>query len=170
MNILALTSLSFGMSMDAFAAALAKGATNKHPSWLMALKGGVFFGTVEAIAPMIGFFLAKVASDRVASFDHWIAFGLLLFLGVRFIGEAYKDTNMIQETPNANQTMLLMTAIATSIDSVVIGVSLAFLQVNIYLACILIGFATTLMATLGLYLGNRLGAYFGRLAMGFFLA
>lgn len=167
MNLLALTSLSFGMSMDAFAAALAKGATDKNSSWLLALKGGVFFGVVEATAPMLGFLLAKVASDQVASFDHWIAFVLLMVLGVRFITQAIWGDHTPAQATTANQSMLLMTAIATSIDSMVVGVSLAFLEVNIYLACALIGLVTTLMATMGLYLGNRLSAYFGKLAMAF---
>lgn len=167
MNLLALTSLSFGMSMDAFAAALAKGAADKNSNWILALKGGVFFGVVEAIAPMLGFLLAKVASDQVASFDHWIAFVLLMVLGMRFMTQAIWGGQSSTQVIASNQAMLLMTAIATSIDSMVVGVSLAFLEVNIYLACALIGLTTTLMATIGLYLGNRLGRYFGKVAMAF---
>lgn len=167
MNIFALTSLSVGMSMDAFAAATAKGATNKHPNLLRALQGGLFFGVVEAIAPLVGYALGKVASEQVASIDHWLAFVLLLILGVRFIIQAIND----DEAPDDAQQhkgylALLVTAVATSIDSMVVGVSLAFLHVNIWLACLLIGVSTTVMATLGLYLGNRLGQKFGRVAMG----
>lgn len=165
MNIIALTSLSFGMSMDAFAAALAKGATDKHPRFIKALKGGLFFGVIEGIAPLMGFLLGTVASDKVASFDHWVAFGLLGFLGVRFIREALYGTQSDQPQ-RIGFAMLLLTAVATSVDSVVVGVSLAFLEANIWLASVLIGMATAIMATTGLYVGHRLSEQFGRVAMG----
>lgn len=166
MNVIALSSLSVGMSMDAFAAALAKGATNNKPSFFYALKGGLFFGVVEAIAPMVGFLLAKIASDTVAEIDHWLAFILLMFLGGRFLWQAkYGDTDSDPSVPNDDWWMLIITAVATSVDSMVVGVSLAFLQVNIYLACLLIGLATTVMATIGLYLGHRLGRQMGKWAM-----
>lgn len=164
MNIFALTSLSFGMSMDAFAAATAKGATNKHSNFIRALQAGLFFGVVEAVAPLIGYGLGSVVSEQVASIDHWLAFVLLTILGVRFIVQAFNDKPYDNERQQGCW-LLVMTAIATSVDSMVVGVSLAFLHVNIGLACLLIGVATTIMATLGLYLGNRLGQRFGRWAM-----
>lgn len=181
MNVLTLTTLSFGMAMDAFAVAVAKGASEQRPRLWQAVQGGLFFGVVEGMAPFIGYCLGKATESWVQTFDHWVAFGLLGVLGVRFIYEAVcydekmdKQTNEQQaeqqdkqeQTSTSNITLMLITAIATSIDSVVVGVSLAFLDVNIVLACVLIGLATTIMATGGLYLGNRLGASFGRYAMG----
>ncbi len=166
MNLFALTALSFGMAMDAFAVAVAKGASDSHPRFLRALQGGLFFGVVEGIAPFIGYYLGKAAESWVQTFDHWVAFGLLGVLGVRFIYAAMNgDDDEDDGAPTQNFALMLVTAIATSIDSVVVGVSLAFLEVNIYLACVLIGIATTIMASGGLYLGNRLGARFGRYAM-----
>lgn len=167
MNLLTLTTLSFGMAMDAFAVAIAKGASNPHPRFFRALQGGLFFGVVEGIAPFIGYYLGRAAENWVQAFDHWLAFGLLGVLGLRFIYGAIKTDNDEQaDASTQNFALMLITAIATSIDSVVVGASLAFLDVNIYLACALIGLATTIMATGGLYLGNRLGAKFGRYAMG----
>lgn len=170
MNVFTLTALSFGMAMDAFAVALANGAGQRRPRLWQAVQGGLFFGAVEGIAPFIGYCLGRVAESWVQAFDHWIAFGLLGALGVRFIYGAVCDDEQAdeQEQTNISQNIALMliTAIATSIDSVVVGVSLAFLDVNIVLACVLIGLATTVMATGGLYLGNRLGVSFGRYAMG----
>lgn len=181
MNVLTLTTLAFGMAMDAFAVAVAKGASERHPRLWQAVQGGLFFGVVEGMAPFIGYCLGKATESWVQTFDHWVAFGLLGVLGVRFIYEAVcydekmdKQTNEQQaeqqdkqeQTSTSNIALMLITAIATSIDSVVVGVSLAFLDVNIVLACVLIGLATTIMATGGLYLGNRLGASFGRYAMG----
>ncbi|OPH38586.1 manganese efflux pump MntP family protein [Moraxella equi] len=181
MNVLTLTTLSFGMAMDAFAVAVAKGASERHPRLWQAVQGGLFFGVVEGMAPFIGYCLGKAIESWVQTFDHWVAFGLLGALGVRFIYGAVcydekmdKQTNEQQaeqqdrqeQTSTSNIALMLITAIATSIDSVVVGVSLAFLDANIVLACVLIGLATTIMATGGLYLGNRLGASFGRYAMG----
>lgn len=168
MNIMALTALSFGMAMDAFAVALAKGAGEHEPKLTQALKGGLFFGVVEGFAPLIGFWLGSLAQDYIQKFDHWIAFILLGFLGVRFLmGAIGQDDTEIEPSPQERQgMMMILTAIATSVDSMVVGVSLAFLDVNIYVACLLIGMATTIMATGGLYLGGRLGVVFGRYAMG----
>lgn len=165
MNVLTLMALSFGMSMDAFAVALAKGAGEREPKFYQAFKGGLFFGVIEGIAPLIGFWLGSLAQSLIQRFDHWIAFMLLGFLGVRFLmGAIWQDDNKLQDDHKG--MMMLITALATSVDSMVVGVSLAFLKVNIYLACVLIGLATTIMATSGLYLGSRLGVAFGRYAMG----
>ncbi|STZ55493.1 putative sporulation protein YtaF [Moraxella lacunata] len=177
MNALTLTTLSFGMAMDAFAVAVAKGASEQRPRLWQAVQGGLFFGVVEGLAPFIGYYLGKATESWVQAFDHWVAFGLLGALGVRFIygavchdEQANKQTNEQKaeqkQANTSNIALMLITAIATSVDSVVVGVSLAFLDVNIVLACVLIGLATTVMATGGLYLGNRLGASFGRYAMG----
>ena len=186
MNALTLTTLSFGMATDAFAVAVAKGASERHPRLWQAVQGGLFFfGAVEGLAPFIGYCLGKATESWVQVFDHWVAFGLLGALGVWFIygavchdEQADKQANEQKAEQQAEQhdkqgqanalniALMLITAIATSIDSVVVGVSLAFLDVNIIKACVLIGLATTIMATGGLYLGNQLGASFGRYAMG----
>ncbi|MDO4441877.1 MAG: manganese efflux pump MntP family protein [Moraxella sp.] len=170
MSIISLVALSFGMSMDAFASAIAKGATERHTTLVQAFKAGLVFGVIEGIAPIIGWLIGEVANQWLSYIDHWIAFGLLLLLGLRFIYEAITQTgDKPADAPSKSSQngfgLMLITAIATSIDSLVVGVSLAFLEANIFLAAILIGIATTIMATLGLYLGNRLGLRFGRAAM-----
>ncbi|OOR90106.1 hypothetical protein B0181_05540 [Moraxella caviae] len=172
MNLLSLLVLAFGMSMDAFAVALAKGATERQPHFWQSLKAGAVFGAVEAITPVIGWAIGSAASAWVAQYDHWIAFVLLSFLGARFIKEAFAgDTadevsaSQAAKPKPSKLWLLVLTAFATSIDAMVVGVSLAFMEVNIWLAALLIGMATTIMATIGLYLGNRLGAYFGKRAM-----
>lgn len=171
MTIFSLLALSFGMSMDAFASAIAKGATQRQTSFSQAFRAGIVFGVIEGIAPIIGWFFGGVARGWLSQIDHWIAFVLLLFLAIRFIREAMvnqdsqNDEVGHQTNPKDNFALMILTAVATSIDSLVVGVSLAFLAVNIYMASLLIGVATTIMATLGLYLGNRLGLRFGKIAM-----
>lgn len=175
MNLLAMLSLSVGMSMDAFAAATAKGATDGFTRFIRALKDGLTFGIIEAIAMVIGYSLGVVVDGWVAQIDHWLAFGLLSLLGGRFIYDAItKSADGIKihsgegvgDGAKSSPLMLILTAIATSIDSVVVGVSLGMIGVNIALMAVLIGMATTVMATIGLYLGRRLNARFGRMAMG----
>lgn len=182
MNIITLASLSFGMAMDSFAIAVAKGARNKNFNIFHAFFGGLFFGVVEGFAPYVGYYIGKAAHHFVQMFDHWLAFGLLLIIGSRFIVESFNDTEKEGELYVINDNkynnfdfknwlkvlfIMLMTAIATSVDSVVVGFSLAFLDVNIYIACIFIGSITTLAATFGLYLGSKLGLSFGKYAIRF---
>lgn len=167
MSIVSLVALSFGMSMDAFASAIAKGATQKQASLGKAFQAGLIFGVIEGIAPIVGWLLGNAVNDWLSQMDHWVAFVLLSFLAIRFIRESLSADGVETDgdTNVGGLGLMIITAIATSIDSLVVGVSLAFLEVNIYLAAFLIGLATTVMATLGLYLGNRLGLKFGKIAM-----
>ena len=169
MSIISLMALAFGMSMDAFATAIAKGATYQNPSLVRALKAGVLFGAIEGVAPIVGWLLGEAAQGWLSHVDHWLAFVLLGFLAIKFMRDALKGDVQIkgdqQTMAKSGFGLMLITAVATSIDPLVVGVSLAFLEVNIWLAAVLIGLATMIMVTLGLYLGNRLGLRFGRVAM-----
>ena len=169
MSIISLMALAFGMSMDAFATAIAKGATYQNPSLVRALKAGVLFGAIEGVAPIVGWLLGEAAQGWLSHVDHWLAFVLLGLLAIKFMRDALKGDVQIkgdqQTMAKSGFGLMLITAVATSIDSLVVGVSLAFLEVNIWLAAVLIGLATMIMVTLGLYLGNRLGLRFGRVAM-----
>lgn len=169
MNIISVIVLAFGMSMDSFATAIAKGATYQNPSLVRAFKAGVLFGAIEGVAPIIGWLLGEAAQGWLSHVDHWLAFVLLGFLAIKFMRDALKGDVQIkgdqQTMAKSGFGLTLITAVATSIDSLVVGVSLAFLEVNIWLAAVLIGLATMIMVTLGLYLGNRLGLRFGRVAM-----
>ena len=165
MSLIALIILPFGMSMDAFSVAIAKGTAARGMTLTKAVKHGLVFGVVEAIAPVIGWLMGKVAHQWMESVDHWIGFVLLMILGIRCIYEAIWGDEDDEASEARTGIWLLITAIATSIDAMVVGVSLAFLEVNIWLSAALIGFATTIMATMGLYFGRRLGERFGKGAM-----
>jgi len=166
MNIYAILILAFGMSMDAFAAAIGKGATLHRPPLKEALRTGLIFGVIEAITPIIGWGIGLAASQFVMAWDHWVAFGLLLVLGIRMIHEGIKkDNEQEAEVQNRHGFWLLVTtAIATSLDAMAVGVGLAFLQVNILVMALTIGAATTIMATTGMLLGRFLGAAIGKWA------
>ncbi|XXQ68567.1 manganese efflux pump MntP family protein [Neisseriaceae bacterium B1] len=168
MGVFAMILLALGMSMDAFAAALARGAVlPKKTHFGQILRTGSVFGLVEMCAPLVGFALGSVAADLIREWDHWVAFILLAGLGLRMIyeGVAGEDEEVV-EVPSGKQNalMLVFTAIGTSIDSMIVGVGLAFLAVNIWTSAISIGLATTIMATLGLWLGRFLGDKIGKWA------
>lgn len=138
------------------------------PDFFVALKTGLIFGLMEGITPILGYVLGVWAEDWVKFWDHWLSFVLLAFLGGQMIYHAHKNntqpSNALDDNRPPTLFALLITAFATSVDAMIVGVTLAFLQVNIIMACALIALATTLMATLGLYFGHRLGAKIGQRA------
>ena len=170
MNLLTTILLALGMSVDAFAAALARGAGSLHYTWRQTVKTALIFGIVETITPLIGWLAGSMTQKFIAEYDHWLAFGLLLALGLKMIWGALHDDDDDDDDEaaaadkNRTDTTLLLTvitAIATSIDSMVVGVGLAFLDANIWLTDLAIGTSTTIMAAIGLRLGRLLGQKIG---------
>ena len=165
MNLFTTILLALGMSVDAFAAALARGAGSLHYTWRQTVKTALIFGIVETITPLIGWLAGSMAQKFIAEYDHWLAFGLLLALGLKMIWGALHDGDetAAADGNRTDATLLLtvITAIATSIDSMVVGVGLAFLDANIWLTALAIGTSTTIMAAIGLRLGRLLGQKIG---------
>ncbi len=165
MNLLTTILLALGMSVDAFAAALARGAGSLHYTWRQTVKTALIFGIIETITPLIGWLAGSMAQKFIAEYDHWLAFGLLLGLGLKMIWGALHDGDEAAAADgNRTDTTLMLTiitAIATSIDSMVVGVGLAFLDANIWLTALAIGTSTTIMAAVGLRLGRLLGQKIG---------
>ena len=166
MNLLTTILLALGMSVDAFAAALARGAGSLHYTWRQTIKTALIFGIVETITPLIGWLVGSMTQKFIAEYDHWLAFGLLLALGLKMIWGALHDDDDEAAAADKNRTdttllLTVVTAIATSIDSMVVGVGLAFLDANIWLTALAIGTSTTIMAAVGLRLGRLLGQKIG---------
>ena len=162
MNAAAITILAFSMSMDAFAAALGKGAALRGPRFIEALRTGLIFGIVEGVTPVLGWIAGVAAAAWITQIDHWLAFAILGLLGGRM---AYKAVyQSVGEAPPQRHSfgVLMLTAIATSLDAMAVGVTLAFINVNIAIAAVAIGLATFLMATLGTFAGRWIGPVFGR--------
>ncbi len=166
MNPISLIFLAFAMSTDAFAAAIGKGSSLHKPRLAEALRTGLIFGVIEAITPLIGWLLGQAASSYVIEWDHWIAFGLLLVLGLHMIYNGVRhDDDVEEEKPSQHSFWVLaVTAVATSIDALAVGVGLAFVDVNIWVAASAIGLATMTMVTIGTMLGRVLGAVVGKRA------
>jgi len=170
MSPFAIAVLSLSMSADAFAAAIGRGAQHR-PTLPQALRSGLVFGVVEAITPLIGFALGVAAAGFVEAVDHWIAFGLLGAVGARMIWEALKRDDDEAETPppaskaaSRGLLALIATAVGTSIDAGAVGVGLALLEANIWLIALSIGFATFVIATIGLLIGKVAGTRLGKVA------
>ncbi len=161
-----MTTLAFamGMSVDAFAAAIGKGAALERPRFAEALRTGLVFGAVEAVTPVIGWALGMAASAHVAAVDHWLAFVILGLVGGRMLWGATQAELPVERPRRHGTALLLATAIGTSLDAVAVGVTLAFLDVDITVAAAAIGLATAVMATIGMLVGRWLGGRFGRVA------
>lgn len=167
MSTYALIVLAFAMSMDAFAASIVKGAVINKPSALKIIKIALIFGIVETITPLIGWAGGRMAQKFISDWDHWIAFVLLSALGCKMIYGALFQQNEPDCKAQSGKygfLMIVATAVATSIDSMVVGISLAFLNVNIIATALLIGMATTLMSALGIVLGRLFGKAMGKRA------
>jgi len=166
MNLSATLLLAFGMSMDAFAASIGKGATLHKPKLSEALRTGLIFGAIETLTPLIGWALGMLASQFVLEWNHWIAFTLLVFLGGRMVIEGIRNDIDEDETPVRRHGfwLLVTTAIATSLDAMAVGVGLAFLQVSILTTALAIGCATFIMSTLGIMVGRFIGPLLGKRA------
>lgn len=170
MSPLSITVLAFSMSADACAAAMARGATTK-PSFLQAAKGGLVFGIIETVTPLLGWMLGLAASAYITAIDHWIAFGLLslvggkmaLNAGQRLVARGSVDETDTDEVVSKQKGMLalILTAFATSIDAAAVGVTLAFVDVNIVSVALAIGLTTFVLATGGLMIGKIVGVKFG---------
>jgi putative Mn2+ efflux pump MntP len=168
MSPAAIAFLSLSMSADAFAAAIARGAATR-PTFAGAVRGGLVFGSVEAITPILGWAVGLAAASFVASIDHWIAFALLGGVGAHMIWQAFRpDEEGEEEAPprsrGRNLLGLVVTAIGTSIDAGAVGVSLALVGVNILVIAASIGLATFVMTTIGLTIGRRAGHWLGSAA------
>ena len=153
------------MSADAFAAAVGKGVALRKPKLIYALRIGMIFGTVEAITPIIGWLFGIVASKFIESIDHWVAFIILLAIGGKMIYEGFQDGHCERKELH-KLSILIFTAIGTSIDAMAVGVTLALLDANIWIISVMIGTATFIMATIGIMTGHYIGTKAGKVTEG----
>ncbi len=150
-----------GLSMDAFAVAICKGLGMREVNYRQMLLIALFFGGFQALMPLLGWLLGRQFEQYITSVDHWIAFALLVLIGANMLREARKgddttDAETVYDAPLPLGQLLLM-AIATSIDALAVGISFAFLGVNIWLAIAIIGTTTFLISAAGVFIGNRFG-------------
>lgn len=158
MGIWELCVIAAGLSMDAFAVSICKGLSVSKAQPKYALLIGLYFGGFQALMPLIGYCLGKQFEGLIVSIDHWIAFILLGVIGINMIRESREQAEKLDSSFSV-KTMLPL-AVATSIDALAVGVTFAFLKVDILSAVGLIGIVTFLFSAAGLWIGNLFGVKF----------
>ena len=156
--------LAVGVSMDAFAVSVCKGLSMSKSGIKESAICGAWFGGFQALMPLIGFFLGTLFAEAIEAFDHWVAFGLLAVIGINMLKEAFEKEEEGCCCDLSFKTMLVM-AIATSIDALAVGISLAMAgNLNIWLYVLLIGLTTFAFSGLGVKIGNVFGSRFEKKA------
>ena len=156
MGIIELILLSIGLGMDAFAVSVCKGISMKKMNWKKACIIGLYFGGFQAIMPVIGYFFGSSFESIITNIDHWIAFILLAIIGAKMKQEAFQKEEEEYNEDISVKTMIVL-SIATSIDALAVGITFAFLKVNLLLAITLIGTITFILSVIGTKIGNRFG-------------
>ena len=160
MNIPELFLLALALAMDAFAVAICIGLTTPKFRIKNAVIVGLYFGVFQAIMPLIGYWAGGVFAERITTFDHWVAFAILAFLGIKMIVGSFKKNDRAGKEACLGVTAMFPLAIATSIDALAAGVTFAFARVNIVPAIALIGVTTFIMSALGVKLGGIVSVKF----------
>lgn len=160
MNLAELFIIAVGLSMDAFAVSICKGLAMKQMNWKKAIVTGLYFGGFQAGMPLVGYLLGISFKNAITSIDHWIAFILLSIIGINMIREALSKEE--EECPPDDMSVRTMTmlAVATSIDALAVGVTFAFLNVQIIPAISFIGIITFSLSALGVKIGHIFGVKF----------
>ena len=155
MSLIELFILAVGLSMDAFAVSVCKGLSLRKIKPKHMCIAGAWFGGFQALMPLMGYFLGSFFADKITKYSHWIAFILLAIIGANMVREAFGEEERLDS--NMNPASMFLLAIATSIDALAVGVTFAFLQVNIIYAVIFIGCVTFVCSAAGVKIGSVFG-------------
>jgi putative Mn2+ efflux pump MntP len=150
--------LAVALSMDAFAVSIGLGSKHEGKTKTLAIQVAVYFGLFQALMPLIGYVGGKGVFEWVADYAHWVAFILLVLIGGKMIYESISE-GIEEDIAQITHKVLLILAIATSIDAMAAGFTLTLLEVNPFTACLVIGVTTFLFSWLGVYVGVRSGTY-----------
>lgn len=156
MGIITLLSLAIAVSMDAFAVAICKGLALQKIRSKQYILVGLWFGGFQALMPVIGYFLGNQFMDKISSFDHWVAAGLLAIIGINMIREALSKNEEKVDNSLDVKTMFLL-AVATSIDALAVGISMSAFEVNVWFSVLCIGVTTFFFSVGGLKIGSIFG-------------
>lgn len=157
MNSLDIVLLATGLAMDCFAVSIACGIALKPFRWGPAIRIAFFFGLFQALMPLLGWLAGSAFQHLIESFDHWVSFGILILLGGRMIWENFFGHPDEKSLNPFRLRVVLTLAVATSIDALAVGLSFAFLKINLCLALTVIGLVSVFFSGLGLFIGKRFG-------------
>ncbi len=158
--MITLTLIAFSLSLDCFAVSLTGGALNKKPDIRKGIKLASYFGLFQAIMPLIGWFLGQGFSRILSNYDHWVAFVLLAGIGIKMIYESFKKCPK-KKTDVCRYPTILLLSVATSIDALVVGISLGLLNTNVLISVAVIGIFAFGLTMAGYQIGAKLGPLFG---------
>jgi len=162
MSLFEILAIAVGLAMDAFAVSLGAGATAYARGARARFRLWFHFGLFQALMPISGWLLGTSVAHSIAAIDHWVAFALLAIVGTRMLRGAMSDHDASFSSDPSRGLTLVMLSVATSIDALAVGLTLAMLNVGIWYASATIGIVTGLLSLLGIRLGNRLGSRFGK--------
>ena len=164
MNTLSILGIAVGLSMDAFAVAIAASIALGHVTRRQLFRFSFHFGLFQAMMPVIGWYAGRSIARWVATWDHWVAFILLVFVGGKAIYEALREEEAGGDQPHdpTRGWSLVMLSVATSIDALAVGFSFAMLGVNVWGPAAIIGCVTGSLTLMGMLLASRVGARFGK--------
>jgi manganese efflux pump family protein len=156
--------ISVGLAMDAFAVSLGVGTSeeSQHPAWRRVLRIAFHFGLFQGLMTLLGWLAGSTIANLIRSYDHWIAIGLLAWVGIRMIKSGLeKDEDCRCEDITRGQTLIVL-CVATSIDALAVGLSLSMLEVNIITTSAIVGVVTLAISLFGGFTGRLLGSKFGQ--------
>ena len=156
MNLIEIFLLAVALSMDAFAVAVCAGLSGRGVKVRKMLMVGMYFGAAQAVMPIIGFVLAARFSEYIIAYSSLVAFAILTFLGAKMIWGSFKKD--VEKEVAVSFAIMLPLAVATSVDALAVGISFAFLEVNIFTAALLIGITTFVISAAGVRIGSIFGA------------
>lgn len=162
MDIFSLLLISLALAMDAFAVALAAGAILHPASKRQFFRLGFHFGLFQGIMPIIGWLAGRSVQTLVSSYAHWIAFALLAYVGGKMIHEAFADEESNQKADPTKGMTMVMLSIATSIDALAVGLSLAVVGITIWMPAVVIGITASILTVAGMMLGGKVGQIWGK--------
>ncbi|KPK41144.1 MAG: hypothetical protein AMJ65_10060 [Phycisphaerae bacterium SG8_4] len=160
MDSLTIIVIAVGLAMDAFVVSIVSGGTYRQLHVRHALRMALFFGAFQAFMPLIGSLAGLTLREYIASYDHWIAFGLLAAVGGKMIYESFKIKSVEENPDPSNIFVLLVLSVATSIDALAVGISLSLIAGSIVVAVIIIGLITFILSYVGVCIGKRFGHFF----------
>ena len=161
MEILEIIFIAIGLAMDIFAVSVCKGLSIKKIDFKKVLIIALYFAVFQAIMPIIGYLLGNAFTEIIQNTDHWIAFGLLIIIGINMIKNSFtnKDENENKNSDIGFKTMILL-SIATSIDALAVGITFAFLKTGIFFPILIFGIVALLLSSIGVVVGNKFGDKF----------
>jgi manganese efflux pump family protein len=165
MDPISLMVIATALAMDAFSVCISSGMVIKKPGFRHYFRLSFHFGLFQFIMPVIGFFGGRYLESYIKAYDHWIAFGLLVLIGLKMIGESFSPKSEAEEPRDPSRGLnLIILSVATSIDAMAVGISIGVLNRPIIFPSIIIGLVCAAFSILGIAIGNKVGSLFGRRA------